>query len=62
MGVSTVAMEVSSHALVQKRVEHCRFATAVFTNLTREHLDYHGSMEQYIFFACWSKTAAKQQS
>lgn len=46
-GVSHVAMEVSSHALHQRRVEHCRFDTAVFTNLTREHLDYHGSMEEY---------------
>jgi UDP-N-acetylmuramoyl-L-alanyl-D-glutamate--2,6-diaminopimelate ligase len=46
-GVSHVTMEVSSHALVQKRVEHCRFQAAVFTNLTREHLDYHQSMENY---------------
>jgi UDP-N-acetylmuramoyl-L-alanyl-D-glutamate--2,6-diaminopimelate ligase len=45
--VRAVAMEVSSHALVQKRVEHCRFACAIFTNLTREHLDYHGDMEKY---------------
>lgn len=42
-----VAMEVSSHALVQKRVEHCHFHTAIFTNLTREHLDYHKTMEDY---------------
>ncbi|MBS4021527.1 MAG: UDP-N-acetylmuramoyl-L-alanyl-D-glutamate--2,6-diaminopimelate ligase [Dethiobacter sp.] len=47
-GVRTVAMEVSSHALAQKRVEHCRFSTAVFTNLSRDHLDYHGSMERYL--------------
>jgi UDP-N-acetylmuramoyl-L-alanyl-D-glutamate--2,6-diaminopimelate ligase len=46
-GVEYVAMEVSSHALVQKRVEHCRFTTAVFTNISREHLDYHQTMEQY---------------
>jgi UDP-N-acetylmuramoyl-L-alanyl-D-glutamate--2,6-diaminopimelate ligase len=45
--ITHVATEVSSHALVQKRVEHCRFGTAVFTNLTQDHLDYHGSMEQY---------------
>ncbi len=46
-GVSNVAMEVSSHALSQKRVEHCRFSTAIFTNLSREHLDYHGDMNNY---------------
>ncbi|MDB4898031.1 MAG: UDP-N-acetylmuramoylalanyl-D-glutamyl-2,6-diaminopimelate ligase [Firmicutes bacterium] len=42
-----VAMEVSSHALEQQRVAHCRFAVAVFTNLTHEHLDYHQDMESY---------------
>ncbi|GAB2997634.1 UDP-N-acetylmuramoyl-L-alanyl-D-glutamate--2,6-diaminopimelate ligase [Psychrosphaera aestuarii] len=42
-----VAMEVSSHALAQERVSGLEFETAVFTNLTHEHLDYHGSMEQY---------------
>ena len=46
-GVEHVAMEVSSHALVQKRAEHCRFTTAVFTNISREHLDYHQTMGQY---------------
>ena len=46
-GIRNVAMEVSSHALVQRRVEHCRFNAAVFTNLTRDHLDYHGSMDRY---------------
>ena len=46
-GVRTVAIEVSSHALEQRRVEGVRFAAAVFTNLTRDHLDYHGSMEAY---------------
>ncbi len=45
--VSHVAMEVSSHALEQGRVEGCRFHTAVFTNLTQDHLDYHGTMEAY---------------
>ncbi len=46
-GVSHVAMEVSSHALVQSRVGAVDFEVAVFTNLTRDHLDYHGSMEAY---------------
>ena len=40
-------MEVSSHALDQDRVTGCRFAAAVFTNLTQDHLDYHGTMEAY---------------
>jgi UDP-N-acetylmuramoyl-L-alanyl-D-glutamate--2,6-diaminopimelate ligase len=46
-GVRTVVMEVSSHSLHQRRVEGVRFAAAVFTNLTRDHLDYHGTMEAY---------------
>ncbi|HEX2092463.1 MAG TPA: UDP-N-acetylmuramoyl-L-alanyl-D-glutamate--2,6-diaminopimelate ligase [Longimicrobiaceae bacterium] len=46
-GVRGVAMEVSSHALDQGRVAAARFDAAVFTNLTRDHLDYHGTMEAY---------------
>jgi UDP-N-acetylmuramoyl-L-alanyl-D-glutamate--2,6-diaminopimelate ligase len=46
-GVRTVAMETSSHALHQRRVEGLAFDAAVFTNLTRDHLDYHGTMEAY---------------
>jgi UDP-N-acetylmuramoyl-L-alanyl-D-glutamate--2,6-diaminopimelate ligase len=46
-GVAAVAMEVSSHGLHQHRVDGLRFAVAVFTNLTQDHLDYHGSMEEY---------------
>ena len=46
-GAECVSMEVSSHALDQARVNGVRFHTAVFTNLTRDHLDYHGSMEAY---------------
>src|SRR5881397_1540920 len=43
-GVRTVAMEVSSHALAQRRVAGVRFDVAVFTNLSQDHLDYHGTM------------------
>jgi UDP-N-acetylmuramoyl-L-alanyl-D-glutamate--2,6-diaminopimelate ligase len=46
-GVRTVAMETSSHALHQRRVEGLTFEAGVFTNLTRDHLDYHGTMEAY---------------
>jgi len=46
-GVEHVAMEVSSHALEQGRCAEIAFAAAVFTNLTRDHLDYHGSMDRY---------------
>jgi UDP-N-acetylmuramoyl-L-alanyl-D-glutamate--2,6-diaminopimelate ligase len=46
-GVRDVAMEVSSHALDQGRVDGVRFHTAAFTNLTRDHLDYHPSMAAY---------------
>ncbi len=46
-GVRTAVMEVSSHALAQKRVWGCPFEVAVFTNLTQDHLDYHRDMEDY---------------
>ncbi|MFC3650203.1 UDP-N-acetylmuramoyl-L-alanyl-D-glutamate--2,6-diaminopimelate ligase [Dyella humi] len=46
-GATHVAMEVSSHALEQGRVAATAFEVAAFTNLTRDHLDYHGSMEAY---------------
>lgn len=46
-GVSTVSIEVSSHALVQGRVSGVEFETAIYTNLSHDHLDYHGSMDAY---------------
>ncbi len=47
VGCGACAMEISSHALVLRRVEGIRFAAGVFTNLTRDHLDFHGGMEDY---------------
>jgi UDP-N-acetylmuramoyl-L-alanyl-D-glutamate--2,6-diaminopimelate ligase len=44
---SVVALEVSSHALDQRRIEGLRFCVAAFTNLSHDHLDYHGTMEEY---------------
>ncbi|MCG6970737.1 MAG: UDP-N-acetylmuramoyl-L-alanyl-D-glutamate--2,6-diaminopimelate ligase [Gammaproteobacteria bacterium] len=52
-GAASVVMEVSSHGLVQGRVAGVSFDVAVFTNLSRDHLDYHGDMENY--------SAAKKQ-
>jgi UDP-N-acetylmuramoyl-L-alanyl-D-glutamate--2,6-diaminopimelate ligase len=46
-GCRTVAMEVSSHAVAQQRVNGIEFDAVVFTNLTQDHLDYHGTMEAY---------------
>ncbi len=46
-GVEYAALEVSSHALSQNRVAGCEFSGAIFTNLSRDHLDYHDSMESY---------------
>jgi UDP-N-acetylmuramoyl-L-alanyl-D-glutamate--2,6-diaminopimelate ligase len=46
-GVRTVAMETSSHALDQGRLDGLAFGAGIFTNLTREHLDYHRTMEHY---------------
>ncbi|PTX51240.1 UDP-N-acetylmuramoylalanyl-D-glutamate--2,6-diaminopimelate ligase [Melghirimyces profundicolus] len=46
-GCSHAVIEASSHALHMGRTRGCRFRTAVFTNLTQDHLDYHGSMEDY---------------
>jgi UDP-N-acetylmuramoyl-L-alanyl-D-glutamate--2,6-diaminopimelate ligase len=46
-GCGACAMEVSSHALALRRVEEIQFRAAVFTNLTRDHLDFHGDMDSY---------------
>ncbi len=46
-GSSACVMEASSHALALRRVDAIRFAAAVFTNLTRDHLDFHGNMDSY---------------
>lgn len=46
-GGTHAVFEVSSHALAQDRVWGCRFAAAVFTNLTQDHLDYHGTLDNY---------------
>src|SRR5690554_7484510 len=46
-GGRAAVMEVSSHALDQGRIDKLTMTGAVFTNLTRDHLDYHGSMEAY---------------
>jgi UDP-N-acetylmuramoyl-L-alanyl-D-glutamate--2,6-diaminopimelate ligase len=63
LGAESVCMEVTSHALDQGRVNGVRFHTAVFTNLTRDHLDYHGTMDAYaaskaLLFA-WSGVVAR---
>lgn len=51
-GCAEAAMEVSSHGLDQQRVLGMEFAVAVFTNLTRDHLDYHGTLENYFEAKC----------
>jgi len=66
-GVDKVAMEVSSHALDQGRCDDVAFDAAVFTNLSRDHLDYHGSMEAYaaakrrLFIDCHPRFAIVNQ-
>jgi UDP-N-acetylmuramoyl-L-alanyl-D-glutamate--2,6-diaminopimelate ligase len=66
-GVEKVAIEVSSHALDQGRCDEIAFDAAVFTNLSRDHLDYHGTMEAYaaakrrLFFDCHPRFAVINQ-
>ena len=50
--LQVVVMEVSSHALALHRVDECEFDTAIFTNLTQDHLDFHGTMEDYLAAKC----------
>lgn len=57
----TVVMEVTSHGLVQKRIDVDDFTAAVFTNLTRDHLDYHGSMAAYGAAKCKLFTGERLQ-
>ncbi len=47
LGAKALSVEVSSHALDQDRMSSCEFDVGIFTNLTRDHLDYHGDMEKY---------------
>jgi UDP-N-acetylmuramoyl-L-alanyl-D-glutamate--2,6-diaminopimelate ligase len=47
LGSQACVMEVSSHALALRRADYLHFAAAIFTNLTRDHLDFHGDMEEY---------------
>jgi len=51
-GCDSVVMEVSSHALDQHRVDGIFFEAAIFTNLTQDHLDYHGTLEEYFEVKC----------
>ena len=46
-GVEYVVMEISSHAIDQRRIEGINFNSVIFTNLSRDHIDYHGNMENY---------------
>jgi UDP-N-acetylmuramoyl-L-alanyl-D-glutamate--2,6-diaminopimelate ligase len=66
-GTDYCVMEVSSHALEQGRVKGCDFRTALFTNLTQDHLDYHRTMDKYreakgLLFARLGNTFSRQAS
>ena len=65
-GITHVILEATSHGLAQKRVEACEFDIAVITNITHEHLDYHGSIEAYWaskarLFTSLERTVSKPQ-
>jgi UDP-N-acetylmuramoyl-L-alanyl-D-glutamate--2,6-diaminopimelate ligase len=65
-GMTHIILEATSHGLAQKRVEACEFDIAVITNITHEHLDYHGSMDAYRaskarLFTSLEKTVSKPQ-
>ena len=67
IGTDYCVMEVSSHALEQGRVKGCDFRTALFTNLTQDHLDYHRTMDKYreakgLLFARLGNTFSRQAS
>lgn len=67
VGSQYCAIEVSSHALEQGRVKGCRFRTAVFTNLTQDHLDYHETMSRYaavkgLFFSRLGNVYSSEES
>jgi UDP-N-acetylmuramoyl-L-alanyl-D-glutamate--2,6-diaminopimelate ligase len=64
-GVDTFVMEVSSHALAERRVAGMSFDVGVFLNLTQDHLDFHGSMENYahakkLLFTEWAASSKKR--
>jgi UDP-N-acetylmuramoyl-L-alanyl-D-glutamate--2,6-diaminopimelate ligase len=64
-GARAVAMEVSSHSLVQNRVRGVEFDAGIFTNLTQDHLDYHGTMDAYfeakaLFFEALAEQKTKK--
>jgi len=61
-GAQAFVMEVSSHALEQKRVDGCNFDVGIFSNLTRDHLDYHGTMDNYLEAKCRLFTELLQPS
>ncbi len=61
-GVTAAVMEVSSHALAQGRVDGLVFDVAAFTNLTQDHLDYHGTMEEYFQTKAELFTAARSRA